>query len=70
VILKEFVVGKWTGQTLRKLDLTNRHGIQVVAVRSQNAKEFGFVPKADMVLQKGDVMVAIGRVGDLAKLES
>ncbi len=70
VVLREFVVEKWEGQTLRSLDLTNVYGMQVVAMRSRDAKEFGFVPRADTVLQKGDVLAAIGRAENLEKLES
>ena len=46
VVLREFVVEKWEGQTLRNLNLTNVYGMQVVAMRSRDAKEFGFVPRA------------------------
>lgn len=70
VVLREFVVEKWEGQTLRNLNLTNVYGMQVVAMRSRDAKEFGFVPRADTVLQKGDVLAAIGRAENLEKLES
>ncbi|MGE4442195.1 MAG: TrkA family potassium uptake protein [Desulfomicrobium sp.] len=70
IILKEFTVERWSGKTLRDLDLTNSFGIQVVAVKSFEEKQFVFVPKADQPLRKGDVLAVIGRGEKLLDLES
>lgn len=61
VILKELVVEKWAGKTLRELNLTNAFGIQVVAVRGVEDKQFAFVPRADAALRKGDTLAVIGQ---------
>jgi trk system potassium uptake protein TrkA len=70
VILKELTVENWAGKSLRDLDLTNSFGIQVVAVKGLEEKQFVFVPKADQPLQKGDVLAVIGRGEKLLDLES
>ena len=70
VILKELVVERWSGKTLRELNLTNSFGIQVVAVKTAGEKHFVFVPKADQPLQKGDVLAVIGRGENLLDLQS
>jgi trk system potassium uptake protein TrkA len=70
VILKEIIVEDWAGKTLRELDLTNTIGIQVVAVKRLEEKQFVFVPKADEPLQKGDVLAVIGHGEELLDLNS
>lgn len=70
VILKEIIVEDWAGKTLRELDLTNTIGIQVVAVKRLEEKQFVFVPKADEPLQKGDVLAVIGHGEELLDLDS
>ena len=68
VALKEFVVDKWSGRTLRQIDLTNRFSVQVIAVRGGGASDFQYIPRADNVLQQGDRLVLIGRADRLAAL--
>ena len=68
IILKEFIVERWAGKTLRELNLTNAFGIQVVAVKGFEEKQFVFVPKADQPLNKGDVLAVIGQGDKLLDL--
>ena len=70
IILKELVVDKWSGKTLRELDLTNNFGVQVVAVKGAEDKQFTFVPKASVPLTKGDTLAVIGNAESLATVES
>ncbi len=60
IVLQEFNVDKWAGQTLRELDLPNRHHLLVVAVKRPGEDKPSFIPRADVRLEKGDVLVAIG----------
>jgi len=69
IILKEFKVDRWEGKTLRDLNLTNSFGIQVVAVKGLEDKQFVFVPKADQPLKKGDVLAVIGQGDKLLDLD-
>ncbi len=68
VILKELTVERWTGKTLRELNLTNAFGLQVVAVRIEGEKQFEFVPRADRPLQRGDILAVIGKSENLVGL--
>ncbi|WP_448382586.1 potassium channel family protein [Desulfosoma sp.] len=49
----------FTGKTLRELDLINRFGTQVLAVRQAPSDTLTFIPKADFVVQPGDVLVLL-----------
>lgn len=69
IVLREFYVDKLTGKTLRDLDLTNKFGVQVVAVKTTGEKQFVFVPKANVPLGKGDVLAIIGQGDKLMELE-
>ena len=66
--LKELTVKKWAGKSLRQLDLTNRYHIQVIAVKKAGPNRFSFIPKADDVLDEGDVLAIIGRSDNLSKI--
>ena len=61
IMVREVKVDKWAGQTLRDLNLPSTHNIQVVAVKSSGAEEFSFVPRADVPLKEGDVLVLLGK---------
>ncbi len=68
--VKEIAVDRWSGKSLRDLDLTNRFQIQVVAVKKAGQDKFVFIPKADDVLHKGDVLVVISHLDDLLKIKA
>jgi trk system potassium uptake protein len=55
------------GQTLRALDLTNRFGVVVLAVKGQHVRT---APSADMVLADGDVLVLLGPDDATARVEA
>ncbi|HEB50947.1 MAG TPA: TrkA family potassium uptake protein [Desulfobulbus sp.] len=67
---QELVVDRWAGRSLRDLDLTNRRGIQVIAIRGENEKKFRFLPGADHVLRKGDHLVVIRRTNDISEIRA
>jgi trk system potassium uptake protein len=70
IILREFEVSGWAGMTLADLELPARFGVQVVAIRKKGEEQLNFVPRAMQTLQKGDVLVVIGREQDIQRLES
>jgi len=67
---QELVVETWAGKTLRELDLTNKHGIQIIAIRGEDEKNFGFIPSAQYELQKGDKLIIIRRTSDSHEIHS
>ncbi len=48
------------GKSLRDLDMINRYGIQVIAIREGEDKRLAFIPKADYVIKANDVMILLG----------
>lgn len=68
--VKELTVKKWAGKSLKDLDLTNRLGIQVIAVQGRFEEEYHFIPKADEPFHEGDNIVAIGKISQLGDIES
>lgn len=68
--VKELTVREWAGKSLKDLDLTNRLGIQVIAVRCRLDEKYHFIPKAEEVFYEGDVIIAIGKINQLGKIVS
>lgn len=69
VLLQEVVVEAWAGKALAELDLTNRHGVMVVAKKSATDKDFSFVPDPRASLAQGDSLVLIGKPEAILALE-
>lgn len=61
---------KFIGKTLKELDLQNRYGIQVIAVKGLIPEKTTYVPKSDFVLKDSDILVIIGEEDNLKKLNS
>lgn len=68
VALKEIGIDDWAGRTLRQLDLTNKHQVQVIAWKRADTDHYSFIPKADEALGRGDKLVLVGREDRLARL--
>lgn len=69
LLVQRLTVDKWAGKNLRQLDLTNRHGIQVVAVRRADSEDFDYLPKADTNLAAGDELVVFVQEENLAAID-
>ena len=61
---------KFIGKSLRELDLPNKYGIQVIAIREIIPEKTTFVPKSDFVIKDSDILIVMGREKQLAKLVS
>jgi Trk K+ transport system NAD-binding subunit len=68
VLVRELEVKDWAGKTLRELNLTNTYELQVVAIKPLRRKHFYFVPKADLTLQAGDVLLILGEEEKLSQI--
>jgi len=67
--IAEVEVGeRLVGKNLRQLDLRSRLGLNVMAIK--RGHEVSVSPKADDVVQEGDVLVVIGPNEGIRKLES
>lgn len=58
---------EWYGKSMKELSLRSKYGINVMAIKRQN--EVNISPDADDVINKDDIVVAIGSAEDLTKLE-
>lgn len=69
MVVKELVIDKWAGKNLKELELTRKYSIQVIAVQRKEEQQYRYVPNADYAFQKGDVLVAVGGIGQLNDME-
>jgi len=61
---------KFIGKSLKDLDLRNRYGIQVIAVRELIPEQTIYIPKADFVIKDSDILIVMGEEKKLEKLTS
>lgn len=61
---------KFIGKSLRELDLRNKYGVQVIAIREIIPEKTTFIPKADFVIKDSDILVIMGEEKQLAKINS
>jgi trk system potassium uptake protein TrkA len=61
---------KFIGKSLKDLDLRNKYGIQVIAVRGLIPEKLTFIPKADFIIKDSDILIIMGEKEGMAKLDS
>ena len=61
---------KYIGKTLRELDLRNKYGVQIIAVKELIPEKITFVPHADFVIKDSDILIILGEEKKLAKINS
>lgn len=66
-IMELEVPKKWVGKSLIDLDLRGKHGINVMAIKHH--EEINISPAAEDELDHDDVLVVIGHVKDLGKIQ-
>jgi trk system potassium uptake protein TrkA len=59
---------RFIGKSLKELDLTNKYGLQVIAIKEVISDRITFIPKADFVIKDSDILVIIGEEKRLSKL--
>jgi len=59
---------KFIGKSLRDLDLRNKYGIQVIAIRGIIPEKITYMPKSDFVIKDSDILIVMGKEIELAKL--
>jgi trk system potassium uptake protein TrkA len=55
---------------LKEIDLRNKYGIQVIAIKELIPEKTTFVPKADFVLKDSDILVIMGEDKQLEKINA
>lgn len=61
---------KFIGKTLRQLDLRNKYGVQVIAIKGIIPEKITYVPTADFVIKDSDILVIMGEEKQLERLNS
>jgi len=61
---------KFIGKNLRELDLRNKYGIQVIAIKELIPEKTTFIPKAEFVLKDSDILVIMGEDKQLEKINA
>lgn len=69
MVLREITIEKTDGKSLREIDLTNRYGVQIIAIRKNGAFKYGYIPKAGDRLSRGDTIVVIGNATSISKMK-
>jgi trk system potassium uptake protein TrkA len=61
---------KFIGKTLKDLDLRNKYGVQVIAIKEIIPEKITYIPRADFVIKDSDILVIMGEEKQLAKINS
>lgn len=61
---------KFIGKSLRGLDLRNKYGVQVIAIKEVITEKTTFIPKADFVIKDSDILIVMGEEEQLSKINS
>lgn len=56
------------GKTLKELDLINKFGIQILAIREIIPEKVTYIPKADFIIKPSDILIVIGEENKLMRL--
>ena len=61
---------KFIGKSLRDLDLRNKYGVQVIAIKEIIPEKTTFIPKADFVIKDSDLLMILGKSDDIKKIKA
>ena len=59
----------FVGKTIAELQLRGKYHIEVIAVRDVLTDQIQMVPRADFVIKGSEVLVVIGKEGDIDKVK-
>lgn len=59
---------EWKGKSLNELSIRSKYGINIVAIKRNN--DINVSPRADDIVEDGDILVAIGGAEELGRLEN
>ena len=59
----------FVGKKLKELDLINRFGVQIIAVKEILPKGLVLIPKADFQIKDSDALIVLGPDDTLKKLQ-
>ncbi len=59
----------FVGRSLQELDLRQRYGVNIIAIKELVPERFVMVPTADFVVKDSDLLIMIGKEADLKKIK-
>ncbi len=59
---------KFIGKSLKDLDLRNKYGVQVIAIKEIIPEKTTYIPKADFVIKDSDILIMMGEQEQLDKI--
>lgn len=68
-IVEVAVPDKFSGKTLKELQLRNKYHIEVIAIRDVLLDKFTMIPDANYKLQPDNVMLVLGKTKDIEKFK-
>ncbi len=60
----------FVGQSPAQIHLRKKYQVLVIAIRQTGRAEREFMPSAELVLQKGNTMIPIGKEADIARFKT
>jgi trk system potassium uptake protein TrkA len=69
-IIELAVPGKFVGKSLKQINLTNRYGVLVVAIKGLEAEHIRFAPQANDILNQEDILILLGSEKGLDSLKT
>lgn len=66
-IVEITALSEWEGKNLRDLNIRATYGINVLAIR--HGKKINVSPKAEVTIERGDILVVIGHNGEIRRLD-
>jgi len=61
---------RFIGKSLKELDLRNKYGVQVIAIKELIPEKTTFVPRADFVIKDSDILIIVGKEKALEKINA
>lgn len=61
---------RFIGRTLKEINMTNRFGVQILAVKELVPERVRFIPGADFILKDSDILILLGSDQGLEKLKN
>ena len=59
---------KFIGKSIRELDLRNKFGVQIIAIKEIIPEKTTFIPDADFVIKDSDILILMGDQKQLDKI--
>lgn len=59
---------KFVGKSLRELDLRNKFGVQIIAIKEIIAEKTTYIPDANFVIKDSDILILMGDHNQLDKI--